>query len=235
MDTIIQILTLSGIFIAGLIVRALVAILFLAAIVVPISAVLLAATWTRRGVDRVTGLQRIGEVLWRRGCYYTPGHLWLRAHGEQAVRVGLDDVARRVLPETAQVELPSEGDALARGAVIGRITSAGGTVVLRSPVAGIVAAVNHRLIRTPSLLQRDPYRRAWLVEMRPSGRDYEALPIGDRAREWMATEDRRLTAFFERQLGLAAADGGALVVPSHRLLTPAQWEAARESFLGSGR
>ena len=70
--------------------------------------------------------------------------------------------------------------------------------------------------------------------MRPSGRDYEALPIGDRAREWMANEDRRLTEFFEHQLGLAAADGGALMVPSHRLLTPAQWEAVRESVLGPG-
>jgi len=234
MDTIIQVLTLSGIFIAGLIVRALVAVLFLAAVVVPISAVLVAATWTRRGVDRLTGLQRIGEVLWRRGCYYTPGHLWVRAHGEQAVRIGVDDVARRVLPAIAQVALPAEGDALARGAIIGRITSAGGTVVLRSPVAGIVAAVNHRLFRTPSLLQRDPYRRAWLVEVRPSARDYQALPIGDRAREWMAREDRRVTECFEHQLGLAAADGGALTVPPHRLLTPAQWAAVRESVFGPG-
>lgn len=232
LDTIIQVLTPPFVFIAGLIVRALLAILVLAAIVVPIAALLMAATWIMRGIDRVTGVQRVGHVRWRRGCYYTPGHLWLRARGDQAVRIGVDDVAQRVLPEIAQVSLPMEGESLARGEVIGSITCADGTVVLRTPVAGTVAAVNHRLLKTPSLLHRDPYRRAWLVEMRPSSRDYQALPSDERAREWIAKEDRRLTEFLEHQLGVAAADGGELMVPPHRLLTPSQWEAVRQGFLG---
>lgn len=232
MDTIIQMLTPPVVFIAGLIVRALVAILVLAAIVVPIAAVLVAATWVMRAVDRMTGVEKVGHVRWRRGTYYTPGHLWLRAHGERAVRIGVDDVAQRVLPEIAQVSLPQAGESLARGAVIGSITCADGTVVLRTPVAGMVAAINHRLLKTPSLLHRDPYRRAWLVEMRPSGADYQTLPSDDRAREWIAKEDRRLTEFLEHQLGVAAADGGELMVPPHRLLTPSQWQAVREGFLG---
>lgn len=233
MDTIIQALTPPVVFIVGLIVRALLAILVLAAIVVPIAAVLMAATWVMRAVDRLTGVQKIGHVRWRSGCYYTPGHLWLRARGERSVRIGVDDVAQRVLPEIAQVSLPAEGEALARGQVIGSITCADGTVVLRAPVSGTVAAVNHRLVKTPSLLHRDPYRRAWLVEMRPEGRDYQVLPTDDRAREWIAKEDRRLTEFLEHQLGVAAADGGELMVPPHRLLTPAQWQAVREGFLGA--
>lgn len=231
MDTIIQVLTPPVVFIAGLIVRALLAILVLAAIVVPIAAILMAATWVMRLIDRATGVQKVGHVRWRRGCYYTPGHLWLRARGEEAVRIGVDDVAQRVLPEIAQVSLPAEGESLARGEVIGSITCADGTVVLRSPVAGIVAAINRRVLKTPSLLHLDPYRRAWLVEMRPTGRDYQALPTDDRAREWIAKEDRRLTEFLEHQLGVAAADGGELMVPPHRLLTPSQWEAVREGFL----
>lgn len=235
MDTIIQVLTPPVIFIAGLIVRALVAILVLAVIVVPIAAVLMAATWVMRGIDRATGVQKVGHVRWRRGCYYTPGHLWLRARGTDAVRIGVDDVAQRVLPEIAQVSLATEGESLARGQVIGSITCADGTVVLRTPVAGTVAAVNRRLMKTPSLLHRDPYRRAWLVEMRPAGRDYQVLPRDDRAREWIAKEDRRLTEFLEHQLGVAAADGGELMVPPHRLLTPSQWEAVREGFLGLSR
>ena len=232
MDTIIQMLTPPVVFIVGLVVRALLAILVLAAIVVPIAAIMMAATWAMRGIDRLTGVQKVGHVRWRRGCYYTPGHLWLRARGEQSVRIGVDDVAQRVLPEIAQVRLPASGEVLARGAVIGSITCADGTVVLRTPVAGTVEAVNHRLVKTPSLLHRDPYRRAWLVEMKPTGHDYQALPSDDRAREWIAKEDRRLTEFLEHQLGVAAADGGELMVPPHRLLTPSQWEAVREGFLG---
>jgi hypothetical protein len=69
--------------------------------------------------------------------------------------------------------------------------------------------------------------------MKPTGRDYQALPTDERAREWIAKEDRRLTEFLENQLGVAAADGGELMVPPHRLLTPSQWQAVREGFLGA--
>jgi len=233
MDTIIQMLTPPILFIAGLIVRALVAILVLAAIVIPIAAALLGWTWVTRGFDRATGVRKVGHVRWRRGNYYTPGHLWLRQHGDQAVRIGVDDVAQRVLPEIAQVSLPDEGDVVERGQPIGSITCADATVVLRAPVTGTVAAVNHRLVKTPSLLHRDPYRRAWLVEVTPAERGYQALPTDEQARRWIAKEDERLTEFLEHQLGLAAADGGELMVPPHRLLTPTQWETVRQDFLGN--
>jgi glycine cleavage system H protein len=231
MDTILQVLTPPVVFIAGLIVRALVAILVLAAIVVPIAAVLMAGTWIAQAFDRATGLRKVGHVRWRRGCYYTPGHLWLRPQADGAVRIGVDDVAQRVLPEIAQVSLPMEGATLEPGEAIGSITCADSTVVLRSPVAGVIAAVNHRLLRAPSLLHRDPYRRAWIVEMRPKGQEYQELPSEERAREWIAREDQRLTEFLEHQLGVAAADGGELTVPPHRLLTASQWQTVREGFL----
>lgn len=233
LDTIIQMLTPPVIFVAGLIVRALLAILVLATIVIPIAAVLLGWTWMRRGVDRATGVQRVGHVRWRRGCYYTPGHLWLRPRGEQGVRIGLDDVAQRVLPQIAQVSLPVAGEAVQRGQAIGSITCADATVVLRSPVTGTVAAINRRLLKAPSLLHRDPYRRAWLVEVTPSEREYQSLPTEERARQWIAREDQRLTEFLEQQLGIAAADGGELMVPPHRLLTPSQWDAVRKGFLAN--
>lgn len=231
MDTLIQWLSTPALFVAGLLVRALVAILILAVIVVPLAALISAWTWTMRGIDRAAGLRRVGHVRWRRGCYYTPGHLWLRPLAD-AVRIGMDDIAQRVLPEIAEVTLPIAGTTVRMGDALGRIRCADGTVVLRAPVAGVVASINHRLEKTPALLHRDPYRRAWLVDLRPKDVDYTTLPADDRARDWIASEDRRLTEFLEHQLGVAAADGGELTVPPHRLLTPAQWDAVRAGFLG---
>lgn len=112
-----------------------------------------------------------------------------------------------------------------------RIHCASGVVTLRAPVAGTVAPVNDRLERQPSILHADPYRRAWLVDLEPDERDYEDLPSGEEARRWLAIEDARLTDFFERQLGIAAADGGEVLLPPHALLTHEQWQAARTAFL----
>jgi glycine cleavage system H protein len=94
-----------------------------------------------------------------------------------------------------------------------------------------VAAVNEAVREVPSLLHRDPYRRAWLVDVRPDGSDHTRLPSGRQARAWLAREDERLTRFLEHQLGIAAADGGDVMVPPHRLLSPEQWDAVRRGFL----
>jgi glycine cleavage system H lipoate-binding protein len=185
----------------------------------------------RRLGEGATGLRRVGHLRWRHGNYYAPGHLWIRQLAGR-LRVGLDDVAQRILPEIDTVTLPSPGTALKKGDVIGLIRSFSGTVALRAPVPGLVIAVNPAVQRTPSLLHADPYRRAWLVEVAPEGSEYRALPSGRRARAWLAREDGRLTDFFEHQLGIAAADGGELMVPPHRLLSAEQWAAVTREFLG---
>ncbi|HVL69314.1 MAG TPA: glycine cleavage system protein H [Vicinamibacterales bacterium] len=226
-------LSMVVLFLAGLVARVLLALLVIAAVVAPIAGLLYAWRGGRAVADRVAGLQRLGHVLWRRGCYYTPGHLWLKPARARAVRVGLDDVAQRVLPDVTVVELPLAGTHVRQGEAIGRIECAGGAVTVRAPVAGTITAVNGRLQRTPRLLHADPYRRAWMVQMTPADERYRDFRTGDRARTWLAAEDQRLARFFEQQLGVAAADGGDLILPPQKLLTPAQWEAIRTEFLES--
>jgi glycine cleavage system H protein len=224
-----------AVFVAGLVARALLAVLVIGALLVPLAFVVLGWAWGTRLVDRLAGLQRLGHVRWRRGCYYTPGHLWLRPRKAGAVRVGLDDVAHRVLADIATVTLPQPGDRIDAGQPLGQIHCSSGVVTLRSPFGGIVAKVNERLATRPSLLHADPYRRGWLVDVAPQDDRYRGLPTGENARRWLSIEDARLTQFFEHQLGIAAADGGELLVPPHRLLTVEQWQAARLAFLDSGR
>jgi glycine cleavage system H protein len=220
-----------AVLVIGLVARALLAVLVIGALIVPLALLVLGWAWGGRLVDRLAGLQRLGHVRWRRGCFYTPGHLWLRPRATGEVRVGLDDVAHRVLPDIASVTLPVPGERFEAGQALGQIHSSSGVVTLRAPVTGTVARVNERLADRPSLLHTDPYRRAWLVDMDPRDDGYRALPTGERARRWLALEDARLTEFFEHQLGIAAADGGELIVPPHTLLTPEQWQAARSAFI----
>jgi glycine cleavage system H lipoate-binding protein len=195
------------------------------------AAILFGYVRVRQLVDRLAGLRTVGHVRWREGCFYTPDHLWIRPRGLAAVRVGVDDLAQRVLPAIAAVRLPDVGRRVNKGDAVGEIRCVDGAITLRAPIAGVIDSVNPRVAQAPALLHRDPYRRGWLMEMRPEGTPYEGLPAGERARTWLAAEDHRLTAFFEHQLGIAAADGGELMVPPHRLLTPEQWQSVRREFL----
>jgi glycine cleavage system H protein len=220
-----------AILIAGLVIRA----LLFAGILIIVGVPIVAALFGWQGVvwlaDRAAGIRQVGHLRWREGCYYAPAHLWLRQRGENQVRVGIDDVAQRVLPGILTVGLPPLGTVVARGDPIGNLCFADEVVTLRSPVGGTIRAVNERVVQQPDLLHRDPYRRAWLVEVRPSELSYLQLPIADRARAWLADEGRRLTELMEGQCGIAAADGGELAVAPKHVLTPAQWRQIRSSLL----
>jgi glycine cleavage system H lipoate-binding protein len=231
LESTIALLQTALVFLVGLTIRALIAVAIIAAIALPIAGVLMAWKGLQRLGERASGLRRVGHLRWRHGNYYAPGHLWVRPSGAASVRIGLDDVAQRVLPEIDDVTLPAEGTVVKKGDVLGLIRCFNGTVPLRAPLGGVIAAVNSAVRRTPSLLHQDPYRRAWLVDVRTDGSEHTSLPSGRRARAWLAREDERLTQFLEHQLGIAAADGGELMVPPHRLLSPEQWEAVMQGFL----
>jgi glycine cleavage system H protein len=233
LDTIISAGAGVLLFVLGVVVRGLVAIGIIAAVALPIAAALKGWSWLRAGIDRLAGFERTGDLYWRKGCFYTPGHLWLRPRGEDTLRIGLDDVGQRVLPRIARLRLPDVGTVVTQGDELGRIDCPDDAVVLRAPVSGVVGAVNGRVVKSPGLVHADPYR-AWLVDVRPIDRSYGTLPSGARARAWLLAEEHRLSALIGHELGVAAADGGELTMPAHRLLTPAQLAAMRREFLGAG-
>ena len=232
LETAFSVVGALGIVVVGLLVRAVVAIAILAAFAAPIvlsvyAWVALSAWW-----QRSTGRDKVGHLRWRQGVYYTPGHLWLRPEGLTRLRVGIDDVAQRVLPDIATVRVPEKGTEVKKGDMIGEIRCEDdAVVVLRAPVDGVIGAINTRVAVLPSLLHRDPYGNGWLVELKPKDREYERFPVNTDAKAWLAREDTRLTHFFEQELGIAAADGGELVLPPHKLLTATQWAAVRAGFL----
>ena len=104
-------------------------------------------------------------------------------------------------------------------------------ISIPSPLTGTVVAANDRLMRDPSLLNRDPYVRGWLVAVDAPGTPPTGLVNGEAARSWFARETHRLSRFFERELGVAAADGGEFVAPGPTLLSEEQWHAVTEAFL----
>jgi hypothetical protein len=89
------------------------------------------------------------------------------------------------------------------------------------------------VVRDPSLLHRDPYRRGWLVAIEATNTAYTRLLYGEPAREFLTQESKRLMRFFdfEQELQLHAADGGEFVAPGASFLDAQQWRTLTQSFL----
>lgn len=217
------------IFVVGLTVRALLLVGIMLVVGIPIVAALFGWQGLVWLADRAAGLRQVGHLRFRENAYYTPAHLWVQERAA-LLRVGVDDVAQRLLPEIQAVALREPGSEVRKGEPIGEISCPEGVITLKAPVTGVIQSVNDRVVRKPALVHRDPYR-AWLVEVRPKANGYTQWPSADKAREWLAEEDRRLSDFFEHQLGIATADGGELLMPPHKALTKEQWEKIRSEFL----
>lgn len=156
---------------------------------------------------------------------YAPNHTWLRQTGER-LRVGLDDLALRLLPGVSEVTVPETGRQIAAGEPLAVLKLGAVEVPIRSPIAGKVSARNAGAHSTMSLKGIT----GWLVELEPTGPATE-LRRGDDAKAWLDQESTRLVAYAERELGLAAADGGEVAMASMDAVPEEKWRALLKDFL----
>lgn len=115
---------------------------------------------------------------------YNNEHTWLRLEGDNLGRVGITHYAQEQLKEVVFVELPEVGTKVAYMEPFGVIESVKATNDLFSPVSGEVVELNHALEEEPTLVNKDPYGKGWMIVIRMSNPDEVGLLIS--AEEYQA-------------------------------------------------
>lgn len=152
----------------------------------------------------------------RRGVWYHPLHLWGRTVGPDRVRLGLDDVAARLLAGAEPWTLPTVGAAVTDGHTLAQTQVGDVSVQISAPVSGRVLARNDALRRYPALAAWSPYEAGWLVEL---GTDVPLGPLSGFMRDeavvtrWFEREIDRIAGFARPEdawqgVGETLADGG---------------------------
>ncbi len=220
-----------GIFLAGLVVR----FGILVVVLVALAAIFMAGLTVVRGVGlvrrRVLGLGMADGLSWKRHGYYAPGHTWVQSHTAKTLRLGLDDLAQKVLGRVTAITMPKPGTRIAEGEPLAEVICGERRAVIPSPVSGTIVESNEVVNRHPGVIHHDPYRRGWLVAMEPANAAYTRLLFGEPAARWLREESSRLHRYLEQELQLHAADGGEYVAPGALFLEDAQWHAMVKSFL----
>ncbi len=228
MTTFVSILEALGTFLLGAAGRSALFLAGLLALALP--ALALALAWRALQRRREAALANAGDLAYRRGAYYAPNHTWL-APAASGLRVGLDDFAQRLLPSASAVELPRRGMQVRRGDPVAVVRAGGRIVRITAPVDGRVVAVNGTLRGDPGLVKREPYGRGWLFALAPSDGVYMTFPQDREGGGWLRRERERLDRYVEEELGLAAADGGALPPPAPSTLGEDGWQRVLALFL----
>jgi len=219
------------VFVGGLMARLVAFILLFALFAMPVVAAIYAVQGVVALRRRVTGTVDAGGARWKPGIAYTSAHTWVKSLWGRTVKVGLDDVARRLVSGVSSLTLPPVGTKLRRGDLLVAARCGERLVAIPSPVNGIVIERNRALMTHPALFESDPYRAGWMLRVETNGPVADPGRCGAASKVWLREENVRLTHFLESRLGMAAADGGVLTGPPSTLLSDEAWREAAASFL----
>ena len=95
---------------------------------------------------------------------YSKEHEWVRVEGDIAT-VGITDHAQEQLGDLVYLDLPKVGTAVRQFEKLGEIESVKAVSDLFSPVSGEVTERNEEAVKSPELVNQDPYGRGWLVRL----------------------------------------------------------------------
>jgi glycine cleavage system H protein len=217
--------------VAGLVARLLLFVLLFALFATPIVAAIYLTQAAIALHRRAAGTVDAGGAHWKPGLAYTTAHTWVKNLWGRKVKVGLDDVARRIISGATSLTLPPVGTRLRQGDMLVAVRCGERLVAIPSPVDGLVLERNTSLLAKPALLDHDPYGAGWMLRVETAERSTATGYRGAASKRWLREENVRLTHFLESRLGMAAADGGTLTAPPSVLLSEAAWREAAQSFL----
>jgi glycine cleavage system H protein len=96
--------------------------------------------------------------------HYSEEHEWVRVEGDTAT-LGITDYAQDQLGDVVYLDLPKVGATLQQFQKLGEIESVKAVSDLLSPVSGEVRERNEEAVRSPELVNQDPYGRGWLLRV----------------------------------------------------------------------
>ena len=178
--------------------------------------------------EYVSGFRLTGNIR------HHPGHTWALRESPTLVRVGIDDLAARMIGRAENILLPKRGQWIRQGQKIITIFKDGSKTELVSPIEGEVTSVNETVIEAPSLLISDPYGDGWLLTViSPDAEtNFRNLLGGGLVQQWMDEEENRLRAKMQAPTAVAACDDENGTSKLSLTASDQNWtELTREFFL----
>lgn len=110
-----------------------------------------------------------------RGCtipedryYWVEKHVWARLETDDAVTIGITDVAQNMAKGIVNATPKDAGRTVQKGKSAGTLESGKWVGPVTSPVTGEIVEVNETMKGKPSLINSDPYGEGWFVRVKPA-------------------------------------------------------------------
>jgi glycine cleavage system H protein len=128
---------------------------------------------------------------------YTPKHTWAQVTPEGNIRVGVSDYAQGHLKGIAHVMIDAVGKEINKMEPFGVAETWMFMFDLYAPVSGKIVKVNEKVKNEPHVINEDPYKEGWIVEIKPNnslvlGQELENLLAAREYNKWVSKLEGRL-------------------------------------------
>jgi len=187
----------------------------------------------RRGGPVPRDLSGAGELP--RGFFVGPAHVWVHVEPAGTVRLGVDRLLTSFLGGVDCVYTLPAGAEVRQGGPLVMLRKGDRALRVRSPVDGVVCAVNDDARRLPGRVWSTPFAEGWLYRL-STVRLADALQrmkVGEKAQEWMQGELGRLSDLLLARAGATAdalPDGGLPASGFGEAFGDREWEELVATF-----
>ena len=163
------------------------------------------------------------------GVFISPGHCWASLEQDGAVKVGMDDFAKKLIGKIDSLELPNLGMNIKAGQPLFTIKQGQKSIVFNSPVSGKITRTNTLLKANLESLDATPYDTNWICVIDAEDFDIEIknLNIGKAAVTFYQDE---LDHFIELRKTTAKAKDEQLYIGEFEKFSDAEWEKMVNEF-----
>jgi CheY-like chemotaxis protein/glycine cleavage system H lipoate-binding protein len=130
------------------------------------------------------------EVNVPAGVFVSAQHAWAMLLSNGAVRIGLDDLVRKIFDRVDHVDLPGTGQVISKGDTLFSLQYNDFRLDIPSPLSGKVIAVNSEHSEHPEWLTIKPFELSWMCSIEPSdlAGELATLKIGNDSVAWYQQE-----------------------------------------------
>ena len=124
------------------------------------------------------------------GVFISPQHAWAKIELNGMVRIGPDDLIRKIFEQIDHVNLPETGQTIEKGKTLFSIQYGDYQLEIPSPLSGKITSVNSEHAEHPDWLAIKPFELSWMCGIEPSNlaEELPSLRIGRDSVSWYQSE-----------------------------------------------
>jgi CheY-like chemotaxis protein len=163
------------------------------------------------------------------GVFISPGHCWASLEQDGAVKIGIDDFAKKLIGKIDAIELPNLGMEIKSGQPLFTIKQGQRSITFNAPVSGKIIRVNTILTTNLEALDISPYNSNWICVIDSSNFDEEikSLSIGNSAVTFYQNE---LDKFIELRKSAGKPEDEQLYIGEFEKFSDVDWEKMSTVF-----